>query len=136
MSEPDGVRSVVLADDADDLRRLVRKLLERDGRFVVVEEAANGIEAVAAAERHRPDLLLLDLAMPLMDGLQALPEIRRVAPDTKVVVLSGFSADSAAAQALELGAADYVEKGAFFRSLPDALARLVQIRRNGHGLAD
>ncbi|MDQ1396258.1 MAG: hypothetical protein QOG64_1517, partial [Acidimicrobiaceae bacterium] len=65
--------SVLVADDLEDTRFLVRRFLERTGRFTVVAEAANGVEAVALVARHTPDLALLDLAMPVMDGLEALP---------------------------------------------------------------
>ncbi|MGH3441343.1 MAG: response regulator transcription factor [Nitriliruptorales bacterium] len=123
----------MLADDADDLRELLRKLLERDGRFAVVAEATNGLEAVDAAGRYQPALLVLDLAMPVMDGLQALPEIRRVAPGTKVLVLSGFAANDAESQALDLGAAGYLEKGGAVRSLADTLFRLLDPDDNGGG---
>jgi len=66
------VHRVLVADDVADLRELVTLSLERSGRFEVVAEARNGAEAVALAERHRPDLCLLDMAMPVMDGLEAL----------------------------------------------------------------
>src|SRR6266511_1088230 len=88
----------------------------------VVGEATNGREAVAQAERHQPTIVVLDLAMPIMDGLEALPEIRRVAPRSKVVVLSGFEASAMAEQALELGAERYVEKGAD----PDSIVRAIE----------
>lgn len=102
---------VMLVDDSALIRELVRIVLE-DGGNAVVAEARTGREAVAVAERHQPDVVLLDLSMPEMDGLEALPEIRRVAPDTQVVVLTGFDNPVLAAQALELGASRYVVKGA------------------------
>jgi putative Holliday junction resolvase len=78
---------VVLCDDSAQLRELVRILLERDGHEVV-GEAENGREAIAEAEKEQPDVVLLDLSVPVLDGLEALPEMRRVAPAAKVVVLS------------------------------------------------
>jgi CheY-like chemotaxis protein/anti-sigma regulatory factor (Ser/Thr protein kinase) len=102
---------VVLADDVADMRFLLRKTLERSGRFSVVGEATNGAEAVAQATQQRPDLALLDLSMPVMDGLEALPRIRDAVPDCTVVVLSGFDTDAMADQALQAGAAAYLVKG-------------------------
>ncbi len=107
----DTVFRAVLADDVFDLRFMVKLALERSGRFKVVAEAENGNEAVAMAEQHQPDLVLLDVSMPVKDGLEALPDIRTVAPNTKVVMLSGFEASRLAAAALESGASAYLEKG-------------------------
>lgn len=115
------VHRVLVADDVDDLRHLVTLSLERSGRFQVVAEAANGADAVELAERLQPDLCLLDMSMPVMDGLEALPKIRAVAPGCIVVVLSGFDAERMAATALARGAAGYIAKGL----RPDDLVREV-----------
>jgi signal transduction histidine kinase len=103
--------TALLADDVPELRRLLRHVLEWSGKFEIVGEAENGLEAVRLAEQHKPDLLLLDISMPVMDGMEALPRILGASPDTKVVVLSGFEADRLARSALDKGAAAYVEKG-------------------------
>ncbi len=81
---------VVLADDSEDLRTVLRHLLEQDGRFEVVAEAEDGYEAVQVAADHQPDVIVLDLSMPVLDGHEALPRIRIAAPATRIVVLSGF----------------------------------------------
>ena len=101
----------VLADDVFDLRFMVKLALERSGRFEVVAEAENGDEAVDLAKKHQPDLVLLDVSMPVKDGLEALPDIRTVSPNAKVVMLSGFEASRLAATAIASGAAAYLEKG-------------------------
>jgi DNA-binding NarL/FixJ family response regulator len=103
---------VVIADDIDAARVLFRHALEADGRIVVVAEAANGAEAVEAVVEHEPDVLLTDLAMPVMDGLQALLEVRERGLDTRVVVLTGFARDRLAPLVLDAGADAYLEKGA------------------------
>jgi DNA-binding NarL/FixJ family response regulator len=103
-------RRVLLCDDSAQLRELVRAVLEIEGN-VVVGEAENGRDAIGQAERHQPDVVVLDLSMPVMDGLEALPEIRRVAPQAKVVVLSGFDNRALVEQALGLGAECFIEKG-------------------------
>jgi len=81
---------VVLADDQASLRQLVRWVLEMEGDFEIVAEAADGWEAIDQARRHQPDLVLLDLVMPGMGGLQALPHVQEVAPGAKVVVLTSM----------------------------------------------
>jgi PAS domain S-box-containing protein len=115
---------VVVADDTPDIRFLLRTALESDEGFAVLGEAADGAEAVRLVAELRPDAVVLDLAMPVMDGLEALAEIRRGSPATKVVVFSGYSRDQAAAQALELGAAAYLEKGGEIRALITLLSDL------------
>ena len=102
---------MLIADDVPALRSLVRAMLEEDGEIIVVGEANNGLEAVAGVMAHRPDVLLLDLSMPQMDGMEVLFLLREKAPETKVIVLSGFGRDRLAPLAIELGAAQYVEKG-------------------------
>ena len=104
------VLRVLIADDAPDIRLLLRMYLT-DTRIEVVGEATNGSEAVDLATSHRPDAVILDLAMPVMDGLQAIPLIKEASPETKIVVLSGFDADRMAERALGLGAETYLQKG-------------------------
>jgi len=102
---------VVLVDDEPDIVYLARTLFESDGRFDVVGEASDGEQAVRLAQSLQPEAVLLDILMPGMDGWEALPLIRRVAPDTAVVVVSALGRRQDVAQrAASLGAAAYVEK--------------------------
>lgn len=114
--------SVLICDDVPALRELLGTALALSPEIEVVGEAENGEAAIVEAERLRPDVMLLDLAMPVMDGLEALPKIRTISPNTRVVVLSAFESRSMAPQALRLGAAAYVEKGAD----PAELAQLIE----------
>lgn len=109
------VRRVVIADDVADLRMLLRLALERTERFSVVGEAADGAEAVEQARAHRPDLVVLDLSMPRLDGLEALPLILDASPETIVVVLSGFDEARMGQAAVDAGATLYLEKGDILR---------------------
>jgi DNA-binding NarL/FixJ family response regulator len=103
---------VVLIDDSDDLRLLVRLALERQTDFTIVAEAPDGEQGVAAVAAHKPHLVLLDIAMPVMDGLQALTLIREESPGSIVVMLSAFTVSSGALdRAMALGAHGYIEKG-------------------------
>lgn len=103
--------SVVLVDDAEELRSLIRRALDRTDDFTVIGEAGDGRTGVEVAEARQPDVVLIDIAMPVLDGLQALPLLRKKCPGTLLVVLSGFSSDSLAAQkALEMGAHGFLNK--------------------------
>lgn len=115
---------VVLADDTSEYRALLRLILEQHGGFEIVGEAANGQEAVDLAAAVRPDAMVLDLAMPVLDGLQAIPLVREASPATVIVVLSGFARGQLDQVALHRGAAAYVEKGEAFSSIAGTLLAL------------
>lgn len=102
--------SVLLVEDEADLRRLIRRRLERSGRFLVVGEARDGIEAIELATDLQPQILLLDLMMPRLDGRVALPTLVRRAPRTMVVVLSALQAADEEGPAISAGAFAYLEK--------------------------
>lgn len=106
----DAALRVLIADDAPDIRLLLKMYLT-DSRLEVVGEATNGAEAVELAGSEKPDAVILDLAMPVMDGLEAIPLIKKASPGTKIVVLSGFDADRMAERAMGLGAETYLQKG-------------------------
>ena len=118
--------SVVVIDDSEDLLFLVRGALERSGQFRVVAEAADGEQGVSAVTAAQPDLVLLDIAMPVMDGLQALPLIRKACPTTIVVMLSAFGDASGMPQrAMEMGANGYIHKDGRIQALPEQLRVIV-----------
>lgn len=102
---------VFIADDVEALRLLWRTFLDEDPEIEVVGEAADGEEAVDGVRRTSPDVLVLDLSMPKLDGLEVIRMLREEESDTRVVVASGFAAARLAPLALELGAAAYFEKG-------------------------
>jgi DNA-binding NarL/FixJ family response regulator len=102
---------IYLCDDVPELRALLRYGLEEDPDLQVVGEAGNAQAGIDGVAETKPDVVLLDLSMPGMDGLEAIPRIREVSPDTAIVVFSGFAAERMREPALKLGAARYVEKG-------------------------
>ena len=102
---------VVVVDDTPDLRDLMRLAFERSGDFVMVGEAGDGSSGVEVVTRTRPDVVLLDIAMPVMDGLEALPSMRAACPGATIVMLSGFGATEMTGRALERGADGYIQKG-------------------------
>lgn len=112
---------IVVVDDAPDLRALVRARLRLDGRFAIVAEGGTGQDAVRAVERERPDLILLDVSMPDLSGLDALTSIRERSPDTQVVLFSGFQEESLESHARERGAAAYVHKSTDLETLVEVL---------------
>ena len=113
----DRVIRVVLADDEAMVRAGVRAILGSDDTIEVVAEAADGAEAVEGVHRHRPDVAVLDIRMPRMDGLAAGAEIRRTAPDTAVMILTTFSEDAYIAKALGDGASGFLLKSGDPREL-------------------
>ncbi len=115
---------VVLADDSSSFRLLIQLTLEDHPSFSVVGTAADGLEAVRVAAREQPDVVLLDVAMPRMDGLEAIPEIRDVAPHAKIAVLSGYSEDRMGAVAVAAGADLFLEKAAPDDKIVSALLAL------------
>lgn len=101
---------VVLADDDAMVREGVRAILSADSTLEIVDMADNGRTAVESVRRHRPDVVLLDIRMPVMDGLSALASMRRSVPETAVMMLTTFSAGEYVARAIADGASGFVLK--------------------------
>lgn len=116
---------VLIADDAIEQRLLLRTFLQASGAFEVVAEAADGRAAVDLAAAHAPDLALLDLSMPVLDGLDALPLIRAAVPGCTVVVVSGFEPERMADKAMAAGAAAYLTKAIAPAEIVDSLLRIL-----------
>lgn len=117
-----GSVGVLICDDAEPMRRLLGVVVTLRAGLHVVGEAADGVQAISEARRLQPNVILLDLSMPVRTGLDALPEIKRVAPGAKVIVFSGFATSTVAADVLAQGADRYLEKGMH----PDALAAMIE----------
>jgi DNA-binding NarL/FixJ family response regulator len=125
VTEPRTIR-VLVCDDVESMLVALRAVLELAPGIEVVGEARNGEEAVEQARRLRPDVVLLDLTMPGMDGLEALPQLRRAAPRARVVVLSGHEGRPIE-EAVRLGADRSLVKGAE----PDAIVAAVAEAADG-----
>jgi DNA-binding NarL/FixJ family response regulator len=115
---------VLIVDDAANLRELLTLLLETEDDFEVIGTACDGEQALIVAEALQPDIVLLDLAMPVMDGMQALPQIRRRVPEAIIVIFSGFEQTALVDEALAAGADAYLEKGASVTQMVDLLREL------------
>ena len=122
---------VFVADDVPDMRALVRFALEDSPDMVVVGEAGTGAEAVAGVGKTRPDVVLLDLSMPDLDGLEVIPVVLEQSPETGIVVFSGFEAARMRGPATALGAHRYVEKGRPLDELRTAIREVGEAKRKG-----
>jgi CheY-like chemotaxis protein len=110
--------NVLVVDDSSELRELISFVIKRHpAGWQVVGTAEEGQQAIAAAAAQQPDLVLLDIAMPVMDGMQALPLIREAAPRAVVVMLSGYPFETAGQGALDAGAHGYLEKSDLVKGL-------------------
>jgi DNA-binding NarL/FixJ family response regulator len=119
---------VLVVDDAANLRELLTLLLETEDDFEVIGTASDGEQALAVAQSLQPDIVLLDLAMPVMDGMQALPRLRDLLPESIIVIFSGFEQAALVDEAIALGADAYLEKGASVTELVELL-RVLRGRR-------
>jgi len=108
-------------DDHPLVRDGINFAIQSQTDMTVVAEASNGREAVEMFLRHRPDVTLMDLQMPVMSGIDATIEIRRVAPSARVLVLTTYSGDIQATRAMEAGAAGYLLKGSLRKELVQAI---------------
>jgi two-component system chemotaxis response regulator CheY len=101
--------NILIADDLKFIKLVLRDLLEKAG-FRVVGEASNGEEAVELYQDQRPDVVLMDITMPKLDGLAALKRILKIDPEAKVIMCSALGQQSLIVQALQLGAKDFIVK--------------------------
>lgn len=120
--------SVMIADDHPLLREGIAAVIQGESEMVVVAEASNGLEAVDRYRVHRPDVTLMDLLMPRMDGLAAIVAIRSEFPEARIVILTTYRGDAQALRALKAGAAGYLLKSLIRTELLEAI-RLVHAGR-------
>jgi len=113
--------SILLADDHEYVRRGLKEILQSRPEYDVIAEAENGVEAVAKAKALRPDVALLDIFMPQMDGIEATRQIRASQPQTKILILTMNESEYTARQALAAGATGYALKSDPVQELMTAL---------------
>jgi DNA-binding NarL/FixJ family response regulator len=121
---------VLLVDDQPAVRDLIRLTMLLEGCFDVVAEASNGADAIELAGTHQPDLVVLDLVMPVLGGAEALPRIRAAAPNATVVVLSALDPGAVACESLD-GAARYFDKTTDLSAVVASLPTLVSVGAGG-----
>jgi two-component system, NarL family, response regulator LiaR len=128
---PDPIR-VLIVDDHSVVREGLRAFLELQDGFEVVGEAADGEKAIVSATRLRPNVILMDLVMPQLDGVAAMRRLREEVPDARVIVLTSFLDDDKLLPALRAGASGYLLKNAE----PQELARAVRAAHSGEAVLD
>lgn len=114
---------VLIVDDHPVVRVGVRALIERDADLRVVAEARDGAEAVAMYQEHRPDVVVMDVRMPHVDGVQAIRRIAASYPEARIIALTSFEGDADIYRAIRAGARGYLLKDALETSLLDAIRR-------------
>jgi len=115
-------------DDHELIRQGVRFIFSRDSRFTICGEAANGAEAVEQVKKMHPDVVVLDISMPVMNGLEAATEIRRLAPATKIVILTMHDSAQMRKQSQSAGADGFVTKSQVASHLLRVVESLMQVR--------
>ena len=121
--------SIVLADDHPIVRRGLRAVLEAEKEFALMGEAGEGLEAVRMVEQLQPDILIADLMMPGLTGLEVTRQVKQRVPNTKVIILSMHAAESYVLEALRNGANGYVLKDTAADELVRAIREVLQGRR-------
>jgi NarL family two-component system response regulator LiaR len=118
--------TVLLVDDHEVVRKGLRASLDARCEFTVVGEAASGTEAVELAREHVPDVILMDLIMPGVDGVEATRQVKNVSPRTQIIVLTSYHEDEHIFPALQAGATSYVLKDVALDELAEAIQRAAQ----------
>lgn len=116
----------IVVDDAVFMRTIIRKMIEQVEEYKVLGEASNGREAIEAAAKFQPDIMTLDITMPELDGIQAVPEILKVSPKTRIIMVSAMGQQSMVIEAIKMGAKDFVikpfEKSRVYQAIKNVLA--------------
>ncbi|HXM93110.1 MAG TPA: response regulator transcription factor [Candidatus Dormibacteraeota bacterium] len=121
---------VVLADDHEIVRKGIRNIIDQHSPWTVCGEAENGQQAIDLVVRLRPDLVVLDLSMPVMNGLQAAAKIRQLVPSTKILILSMHDSPQSAREALAVGADAFLTKTASTETFIRTVTTLLDIKPN------
>ncbi|RYG19752.1 MAG: response regulator transcription factor [Caulobacteraceae bacterium] len=123
-----GIR-ILVADDHPIVREGIVGLVERQSDMTVVDQVADGLETVEAFQRHRPDITLMDIQMPRLDGVQAIERIRALDANAVVLVLTTYPGDSQALNSLKAGASGYLLKSCIRKELLDTIRQVHGGRR-------
>lgn len=102
-------KKIMLVDDAAFMRMMIKDTLKKNG-FTDIVEAGNGEQAIAAYQEQKPDLILMDITMPVMDGLEALKRLKEIDKNVQVVMCSAMGQETMVVDALKLGAKDFIVK--------------------------
>jgi DNA-binding NarL/FixJ family response regulator len=112
---------IIIVDDFEPIRRLVCSILERRAEFQIIDQASDGLEALQKIESHQPDLILLDIGLPKLNGIEVTKRVRRLAPSTRILILSQLPFSDVVEEALRSGALGYVQKSCIGSDLLPAI---------------
>src|SRR5215472_1663540 len=115
---------VLVVDDNQSIRRAMRQLLQTQVDIEVIGEAADGIDAIRKTQTYRPDVILMDVAMPTMNGFEAVRQIKKESPTTQVLFVSQFDSDAFTREALAVGASGYILKSNASKQLIPAVKKV------------
>lgn len=121
--------TAIIADDHEIVRRGLRGILESEGTYRVLAEAADGLSAIQLVEKHKPNVLILDLNMPRLHGIEVLRQTRTNSPQTRVIVLSMHNDEPYVIETLRAGAMAYILKGSESLEISQALKEVLAGRR-------
>jgi DNA-binding NarL/FixJ family response regulator len=121
---------ILLAEDDESFLEAIALMLEQDERFVVAGKARDGREAVELADRVGPDAVVMDIEMPVLDGVEATRRLRETAPDLPIVAVSGHDYEERVLEIRQAGADDYVRKARLAVELPRVLVALLGSARS------
>jgi CheY-like chemotaxis protein len=113
---------ILVAEDDESALEVIAVLLEQDGRYAIAGRAPNGLEAINLAKRVQPDAVVMDIEMPVLDGVEATRQIRERWPDLPIVAISGHDYEERVLEMRDAGAHDYVRKARLATELPRVLA--------------
>lgn len=114
----------MIVDDAEDLRTVLSLAFRRDGRLEVLASVGDGQQGVAAVRQHAPDVVLMDVSMPVMDGLTATRHLKAEFPDLPILILTGFADARLGEEAMRAGADAFMDKSESLPAVVDALVAL------------
>lgn len=117
---------ILIADDQELIRQSLQIILSNEPDFMVTENAANGLEVIRSVRRERPDVILMDIRMPEMDGVVCTQIIKENYPDIKIIILTTFDDDEYVFNALKFGASGYLLKGISIEELTKAIRKVYQ----------
>ena len=116
---------ILVAEDDESALEVIAVLLEQDGRYAIAGRAPNGLEAINLAKRVKPDAVVMDIEMPVLDGVEATRQLRERWPNLPIVAISGHDYEERVLEIREAGAEDYVRKARLATELPRVLAAVL-----------
>lgn len=116
---------VVVVDDVADLRMLIGRAFKRDGRLDVLASVGNGELGIEAVREHHPDVVLMDVSMPVKDGITATRELKQEFPELPIMILTGYADERLEEEARQAGADGFIDKSKSLPEVVDAVAALV-----------